>query len=77
MVNRRSCRMTSDEIKEALEKKLTVEIWPTAGSAIGVSRNSAYEAVRRGDIPVIQIGRTKRVTTAWLRERLGLEHKRA
>jgi hypothetical protein len=69
--------MTIDEIKEALDRKLTVEIWPTAGKAIGVSRNSAYEGARRGDIPVIQVGKTKRVTTAWLRQKLGLEPKSA
>ncbi len=28
-----------------------------AGRLLGISRHSAFEAVRRGDIPVIRIGR--------------------
>lgn len=28
-----------------------------AGAKLGLSRNSAYEAVRRGEIPSIRIGR--------------------
>ena len=41
--------------------------------AFGLSRNASYEAGRRGDIPVIEIGRIKRVPTAWVRKKLGLE----
>lgn len=33
---------------------LTVE---QAGQRLGISRHSAYEAVKRGDIPTIRIGR--------------------
>lgn len=32
-----------------------------AGRQLGISRNSAYEAARRGEIPVIRIGRLMRV----------------
>lgn len=35
-------------------KTITVE---QAGKALGISRNAAYEAVRRGEIPAIRIGR--------------------
>jgi excisionase family DNA binding protein len=28
-----------------------------AGAQLGISRNSAYEAARRGDIPAIRIGK--------------------
>ena len=38
------------------EKKAVLTIEET-GQLLGISRNSAYEAVRRGEIPVIQIGR--------------------
>jgi hypothetical protein len=41
--------------------------------AFGLSRNASYEAAKRGDIPVIVIGRLKRVPTAWLRQQLGLD----
>lgn len=35
-----------------------------AGKQLGVSRNSAYEAARRGEIPTIRIGKLLRVPTA-------------
>lgn len=40
--------------KMASSPTLTVE---QAGKEIGISRNSAYEAAKRGDIPTIRIGR--------------------
>jgi excisionase family DNA binding protein len=40
-----------------------------AGKTLGCSRNTAYEAVRRGEIPVIRIGKLLRVPKAAL-ERL-------
>jgi len=38
----------------AERKVLTV---PEAGAQIGLSRNGAYEAAKRGDIPTIRIGK--------------------
>lgn len=35
-----------------------------------ISRNSAYSAVRNGDVPCIALGRLKRIPTHWVRERL-------
>lgn len=40
-----------------------------AGELLGISRNSAYEAVRRGEIPSIRIGR-RLVVPATALERL-------
>jgi excisionase family DNA binding protein len=37
-----------------------------AGRRLGVSRNSAYEAARSGELPVIKIGRRLLVPTAAL-----------
>jgi excisionase family DNA binding protein len=34
---------------------------PEAGAKLGLSRNGAYEAATRGDIPTIRIGRLLRV----------------
>jgi excisionase family DNA binding protein len=34
---------------------------PEAGRWLGIGRNSAYEAARRGEIPTIRIGRLLRV----------------
>jgi excisionase family DNA binding protein len=36
---------------------LKVMTVPEAGEALGLSRNGAYEAAQRGDIPTIRIGR--------------------
>jgi excisionase family DNA binding protein len=43
-----------------------------AGKLLGLSRPSAYAAVRRGEIPVIRIGRRVIVPTAKLLTMLGL-----
>jgi excisionase family DNA binding protein len=42
---------------------LTVSV-PHAGRLLGYSRNTAYEAIRRGEIPAILIGRKIRVPLA-------------
>jgi excisionase family DNA binding protein len=44
---------------------------PVAGKAyFGLSRNAAYEAVKRGEIPVIRIGRLLRVPVKALEQML-------
>jgi excisionase family DNA binding protein len=43
-----------DEAEGAERRTLTVE---EAGAQLGVSRNSAYEAARTGQIPTIKIGK--------------------
>jgi excisionase family DNA binding protein len=47
----------------------TVDV-QTAARILGISRGSAYEAVRRGDLYAIKLGRRLRVPTAWLRQKL-------
>lgn len=37
---------------------------PEAGRMAGLSRNSAYAAAERGEIPVVNFGRLKRVPAA-------------
>ena len=46
---------------------------PDAGRLLGVGRNAAYEAVARGEIPAIRIGRILRVPKAALMRMLALE----
>jgi excisionase family DNA binding protein len=36
-------------------ERLTISV-PEAGERLGIGRNSAYEAARRGEIPTIRIG---------------------
>jgi hypothetical protein len=62
------------EIRDALDG-LTVPIWPTAAQALGLGRNAAYEAAKRGEIPTIALGRRKPVPTSWLRRVLGIEEQ--
>lgn len=53
---------------------MTVE---EAGEALGISRGSAYEAARRGEIPTVRIGRRLVVPTAALRRLLALDDQGA
>jgi hypothetical protein len=56
------------------EPVLTVE---RAGAIIGLGRSAAYDAIRRGDLPSIRIGRRVVVPTARLADMLGLGHESA
>lgn len=47
---------------------LTLEV-PEAGAMVGLSRNAAYEAAKRGEIPTLRFGRLLKVPkAAWLRK---------
>ena len=48
---------------------------PEAGKVLGIGRNSAYEAARRGQIPVIRLGRRLLVPVAALRRLLAQGHR--
>lgn len=43
-----------------------LNLWPTTGRLLGLSRQSTYDAATRGDIPTIRIGRRILVPTAAL-----------
>ena len=64
-----------DSIKKALRDQVSVALWPTAAKALSLGRNAAYEAVRRGDIPSVRIGRRYVIPTASLRKMLGIVEK--
>ena len=38
-------------------ERLTVPVWPDVGKALGLGRNATYDAVARGEIPVLRFGR--------------------
>jgi hypothetical protein len=64
-------KYTPDQIRAALRGLTTsVEI---AGAAYGLARNSAYEAVKSGQIESIPFGGKIVCPTAPIRKRLGLE----
>ena len=43
---------------------------PEAGEVLGLSRESAYDAAKRGEIVTLEFGRRKVVSLAWLRRKL-------
>ena len=38
-------------------KRQTLNLWPDAGTVLGLGRNSTYAAAERGDLRVIRIGK--------------------
>ena len=47
---------------------------PEVGRVVfNMSRGASYEAAKRGDIRVVDLGRLKRVPTQWVRTVLGLD----
>ncbi len=44
-----------------------------AGRELGLGRSASYEAVRRGEIPSLRLGKRRVVPTAALRRLLGLD----
>lgn len=54
--------MTLDELK----RRTVVDVWPTAGQALGYrSKSAAYRAAARGDIPTLRLGERKLVVPTW------------
>lgn len=51
------------------EEQPTLDV-PTAGRFLGLSKEAAYNAAARGDIPILRIGRRIVVPTAALRRML-------
>jgi len=62
-------------MKEILSNP-TVSV-PDAARALGISRNSAYDSVQRGEIPAERYGRRIVVPTAWLRRTLQIGEDQA
>ena len=48
---------------EGADKRLVYDV-PEAGAMLGLNRNAAYTAAKRGDLPVIRIGKLLRVPKA-------------
>lgn len=47
---------------------------PAAGKRyLGLGRNASYEAAKRGDLPIVEVGRLKRVLVRVLETRLETE----
>lgn len=66
--------MTASTIDDLRQWPATVPLWPDAAGALGLSRTTVYELVRRGELPVrtLRLGRLLRVPTAELLAVLGI-----
>ena len=62
--------MTTSEVRRILDQPTcSVEEF---GKIVGLSKNPAYEAVKRGDVPSVRFGGRIRVITAPLKATLGM-----
>jgi hypothetical protein len=61
---------------EEILSKPTASV-PDTGRALAMSRNHAYECVKRGEIPALRMGGKLIVPTAWIREALRLKPEAA
>jgi hypothetical protein len=61
------------DLKKTLSENAVLPLWPETGTLLGLRRGATYKAAARGEIKTIEIGRLKRVPTAWLRHKLHLE----
>jgi hypothetical protein len=62
----------NEELKEMLSKP-TASVPDVGRLCYGLSRNGAYDAAGRGEIPTIRIGRLLKVPTLAVRKQLGIE----
>ncbi len=65
--------MTEQTAVEALAGKLVAPVWPDVGQALGLSKDSTYRAVHRGDIPSLRVGRRLLVPVPALLRLLGAD----
>ena len=60
------------EIRKLLDENVVLPLWPDTGKILRLGRGATYAAAERGEIEVIEIGKLKRVSTAWLRRKLDI-----
>jgi hypothetical protein len=61
------------ELEKKLRENVVLPLWPDTGEILDLRRNATYAAGARGEIETIDFGRLKKVPTAWLRRKLGLD----
>jgi hypothetical protein len=65
--------MTKTEVEELLSRPTITPDELHRSGVLPVGRNGIYDAIRRGDLTVIEIGRKKAIVTAPLRKKLGMD----
>jgi hypothetical protein len=68
---------STNEVKELLDSRALLPLWPETGNILGLCRNATYDAAARGDIKTIRFGRLLKVPTAWLKQKLGFDEPAA
>jgi hypothetical protein len=65
---------TKPTVEEALNEIKTRPVVdaPVVCAALDISRGAYYDAIRRGEIEVLEIGKLKKVVSAPLRRKLGI-----
>jgi hypothetical protein len=65
----------TNEITRLLNENVVLPLWPETGETVlGLSRGATYSAAAKGQIKTISFGRLRKVPTAWLRQKLGLDN---
>jgi hypothetical protein len=62
-----------DDLMKQLNEEAVMRLWPEVGTLLKMQRSATYGAAKRGEIKTVKFGHFKRVPTAWLRRKLGLE----
>ena len=65
--------MSPDEIRQLLSRPTITPEQLQRSGIFPLSRNGIYQAIERGEIAAVKIGRKKAVITAPLRKQLGIE----
>jgi hypothetical protein len=65
--------MTKQEIAKLLSQPTITPDQLAASGIFPISRNGIYEAIKRGDLQVVTLGRKKAIITAPLRKQLGID----
>jgi excisionase family DNA binding protein len=60
--------------RKRLATRLTLSV-PEAGEKLGIGRNAAYEAAKRGDLPVVRFGKRLVVPIAALEQLLAVQSR--
>jgi hypothetical protein len=60
------------DFRKILDENAVLPLWPETGKILRLKRGATYAAAERGEIEIIEIGKLKRVSTAWLKRKLGI-----
>jgi hypothetical protein len=63
------------ESRRMLDENVVLPLWPEVGRLLHLGRGATYAAAERGEIEIVEIGKLKRVPTAWLKRKLGISER--